>query len=237
MLKVFVDKASEMVKNKLISDSESSILFGALIVISNEMKNYQEQKNFIGYLLNEHIKIWQSQPVTEVLNSDILLLKALGIIEETDPKTKEALKNVLENIQSCLEVFFSATKRMQCDPKKQGYLCEDGIYNYPISSFIPEFFPNVLGLIRTINSFYRPEVVQNIPIERRECLKCSSYENVILMSEGMKESGNEEISHISNKLKFLKVQMFVFFIHTKDMEPLATLLNLQMRNFGRMKTC
>eukprot|EP01080_Neovahlkampfia_damariscottae_P002186 gene2186-2050_t len=208
MLKILVDRAGVMISKNLISQSEASVLFGSLIVISNEMKNYDEQTKFLGYLLNDSMTTWKSQPITEVINSEVLLLKALGVIEEKDENTKKALEEVFQKIQKCLQIFLSATKRMMCDPKKLGYLCEDSIYVYPISTFIHEFFPNILSLIRTINSFYRPEIIQNIPINRRDCLKPLTNENLVLMSSDLKESPENEIVKVSNRLKHLKIQIY-----------------------------
>lgn len=206
-LKVFVDKTHELSSKGEITDQETTLLYEALIVISADMKSFDEKVAFLGYLLDNNIKIWKMQHVIEVLSTETLLLKAFNLIDEQNQKTKEALLDVKRKIYFCVNLFQSSIKRMECDPKKAGYEQFENVYKYPIAKYLPEILPNVFTLIKTIHSLFTPKIMSIIPKERIQGLNIGFNEG---LSQVNKNSRNlspleKELNTISNSLKQLIV--------------------------------
>lgn len=202
-LKLFIDKTHDLSTKGEITDQETTLLYEALIVISAGMKTFDEKVNFLGYLLDNNIKIWKSQPVTEVLNSDVLLLKAFNLIDEPNQKTKELLVDTKRKIYFCVNLFQSSIKRMECDPKKAGYEQIENVYKYPISKYLPDILPNVFSLIRTLHSLFTPKSKSLIPKERLGGLNIGFNEGLAQINKGPKNQNSQEkeLNQISNSLK------------------------------------
>ena len=170
-----VNNAGLLWTEQKISSPELIMLYEAFVVISNEWKNYDKQFQFLVYLLNSLKDEWKSKPFCEVASSEELLLKCLGAVEEPDENRRNALREMREKILHTLSMFKSVAKRMPNNPQQMGLVQRvqrpsggvQATVKYPIAPFLVELLPNVMSMIRTLHSIYRPEVQNLIPADKR----------------------------------------------------------------------
>ncbi|KAL9646411.1 hypothetical protein ABK040_006410 [Willaertia magna] len=163
-LKQFVDESEKLWAKHEIVNSELTHLYEAFVVISNQWKNYNQQKQFLDYLLSPLLNEWNSNPFKEVLGSVPLLFKAIGIVGEPNQEMKSKLEEIKEKIFHVLNTITSLSDSMPSNTKDMDPQCK----SYPISSFILEALPNVLSLIRTLHMCYTAEGQQLIPSQVRK---------------------------------------------------------------------
>jgi exportin-5 len=184
-LNSFVDNSEKLWKENKIASAEIVMLYEAFVVISNQWKNYDKQFQFLCYLLNSSKEEWKSRPFSEVVSSEELLLKGLGIIEEPDENKRNALKEVRERIIHNLTMFRSIAKRMPKKPADMGLTHKVKnstgktvvAIRYPIAPFLIEILPNVMSLIRTLHSISREEIQKHIAPDRRHLVFNVSIED------------------------------------------------------------
>lgn len=116
-LKSLVSESEKLWQGGEISDEELALMYEAFVLISNEMKNFDSQFQFISYLLDTPKKLWQSEPITQLISSEVLLLKSVGIIDEPNSQTKEQLFTARYKMYQALNTFRVCAKRMPSNPK------------------------------------------------------------------------------------------------------------------------
>ncbi|EFC50263.1 ran-binding protein 21 [Naegleria gruberi] len=168
-LKEFVNLAEQLWSKKEILSNELILMYEAFVVISNEWKDFNQQKQFLDYLLSPLINELNSNLYKEVMNSVPLLYQACGILNEENQEKKAKLEDIKSRIFHILTTITSLADRMPENPQDMGMV--DPLskqVKYPISTFILEVLPNILGLVRTIHMCYTVEGQNLVPQQVRK---------------------------------------------------------------------
>ena len=168
-LKQFVDQAEQLWSKKEILSAELILMYEAFVVISNEWKDLNQQKQFLDYLLTPLINEWNSNLYKEVMNDVVLMYKSTGILPEQNQEMKAKLEEIRGRIFHILQTVTGLADRMPENPQAMGMI--DPLtkqVKYPISTFILEALPGVLALIRTLHMCYTQEGQNLVPEQIRK---------------------------------------------------------------------
>lgn len=160
-MKQFVDQAENLWKNKQIMSQELIHLYEAFVTISAEMKEPEQQGQFIAYLLESPKKEWNNILINQLCSSEPLLLKSLGIVPEPNPQLKQQLVETLEKTTYIMNLFTGIAK--QATKRKR----ENKPFAFPMGNYILAIISNVMALIRTLHSIQSPQILQHIPPDFR----------------------------------------------------------------------
>ncbi|OBS58406.1 hypothetical protein A6R68_10442 [Neotoma lepida] len=149
----------------LLTQMEKSALMEALVLISNQFKNYERQKLFLEELMAPMVNIWLSE---EMCRYSEKVIKPL----ERHPNEKEApgLPLVLKMaITFCVHSILGVLRRTSWpsdleEARAGGFLVGytpsgNPIFRNPCTEQILKLLDNLLALVRTHNTLYTPEVL------------------------------------------------------------------------------
>lgn len=205
LLNTLVERAEKLWQSNEILGEELILLYEAFVVVSNQMQDFEKQSNFLSYLLASAKNEWHSEPIQQVIKSEELLLKGIGILPEPNQDKQVALSNIVNRIIYILSLFHSISRRMPgVAPPRGGIMATDqgdGQRTYPISPYLMDILPSVLQLIQTLHTIYRPQNMSNVPQETREPLHIGPLERSQLLKENMDKSSFTQRDHIVWKMR------------------------------------
>uniref|UniRef100_A0A8C6WYC3 Exportin 5 n=1 Tax=Neogobius melanostomus TaxID=47308 RepID=A0A8C6WYC3_9GOBI len=163
----------EHTKKLLASDPtitymEKCSLMEALVLISNQFKDFEKQKAFLDELLAPVVADWTSEDL-RVLATPAMYLSFIGADQVLTEKTREAEAITCNRarLSFCLFVLSGVIKRAKWpsdmeEAKAGGFVvgCTSGgepIYRNPCTSIFLAMLPNLFVLIRTQISLFLPE--------------------------------------------------------------------------------
>lgn len=148
---------------------EKCALMEALVLISNQFKDFAKQKAFLEELLAPVVKDWTSEELGLVLSNPAMFLSFIGadqVITEQD-REAEAYTCNRARLSFCLYVLSGVVKRARWpadmeEAKAGGFIvgCStsgEPIYRNPCTSIFLTMLPNLFKLIRTQISLFLPE--------------------------------------------------------------------------------
>uniref|UniRef100_A0A8C6UR59 Exportin-5 n=1 Tax=Neogobius melanostomus TaxID=47308 RepID=A0A8C6UR59_9GOBI len=164
----------EHTKKLLASDPtitymEKCSLMEALVLISNQFKDFEKQKAFLDELLAPVVADWTSEDLRLVLATPAMYLSFIGADQVLTEKTREAEAITCNRarLSFCLFVLSGVIKRAKWpsdmeEAKAGGFVvgCTSGgepIYRNPCTSIFLAMLPNLFVLIRTQISLFLPE--------------------------------------------------------------------------------
>ncbi|KAG1941606.1 exportin-1 [Pimephales promelas] len=157
----------------LLTQMEKCALMEALILISNQFKDYNKQKAFLEELMAPVTAQWLSEEMRSVLWDPATFLAYVGADQViNDPDTEDHMGINRSRISLCVYTILGIVKRARwpADPeeaKAGGFVIStssDGtpIYRNPCAEPVQALLPNLLALIRTHNSLFLPENVNRL---------------------------------------------------------------------------
>ncbi|KAM3606596.1 uncharacterized protein V6R79_019308 [Siganus canaliculatus] len=152
-----------------LTHMEKVSLMEALVLISNQFKDFAKQKAFLDELMASVVTEWTSDEMKHVLWDPAVFLSFVGADQVVTEQKKETDTTGLNRgrLSFCLYAMFGVVKRSRWpadleEAKAGGFVVGytptgAPIYRNPCSAHFLLFLPNLLALIRTYNSLFMPE--------------------------------------------------------------------------------
>ncbi|KAJ8250821.1 hypothetical protein COCON_G00227430 [Conger conger] len=152
----------------LLTQMEKCALMEALVLISNQFKDYAKQEAFLQELMAPVAQRWQSEETTRVLWDPVQFLAHVGADQTSiDPIAEDMTGISRSRISFCVYTVLGVVKRARwpADPDE----AEAGGFVWgrspsgapalrnPCSAQVLSLLPNLLALIRTHNNLFLPE--------------------------------------------------------------------------------
>ncbi|XP_034040717.1 exportin-5 isoform X2 [Thalassophryne amazonica] len=160
--KLFLSEAS-------LTPMEKCSLMEALVLISNQFKDFAKQQAFLEELMAPVIAEWTSEEIRNVLWDPALFLTFVGADQVATEQIKDTdmVSVNRARLSFCSNAMLGLVKRTRwpADPeeaKAGGFVMSTTptgtpIYRNPCTSQFLAFLPNLLALIRNLNSLFLPE--------------------------------------------------------------------------------
>uniref|UniRef100_A0A8C1Z255 Exportin 5 n=1 Tax=Cyprinus carpio TaxID=7962 RepID=A0A8C1Z255_CYPCA len=157
----------------LLTQMEKCALMEALILISNQFKDYNKQKAFLKELMAAVTAQWLSEEMKSVLLDPATFLAYVGadqVISDADTEDQMGINR--SRISFCVNTILGVVKRARWpanpeEAKAGGFVVSttsDGapIYRNPCAEPLQALLPNLFALIRTQNSLFLPENINRL---------------------------------------------------------------------------
>ncbi|XP_054885590.1 exportin-5 [Poeciliopsis prolifica] len=172
---MFYNHVKEFFANEaLLTFLEKCSQMEALVLISNQFKDFEKQKAFLDELMAPIITQWTSEEMTSVLWDPVKFLSFVGadeVITEQRPEGDAAGPN-RGQLSFCLYAMLAVVKRARWpadleEARAGGFVvgCTPAgapIYRNPCAAQFLAFLPNLLSLIRTQNSLFMPDNIARL---------------------------------------------------------------------------
>ncbi|XP_045150698.1 exportin-5 [Echinops telfairi] len=154
----------------LLTQMEKCALMEALVLVSNQFKNYERQKAFLEELMAPVANIWLSEDMHRVLADVDAFLAYVGADRKScDPDLEDPCGLNRARMRFCVYSILGVIKRT-CWPsdleeaKAGGFVVGytpsgNPIFRNPCTEQILKLLDNLLALIRTHNTLYAPEML------------------------------------------------------------------------------
>lgn len=152
-----------------LTHMEKCSLMEALVLISNQFKDFAKQKAFLDELMASVVAEWTSDEMRRVLCDPAVFLSFVGadqVVNEQSPDADTAGLN-RGRLGFCLYAMLGVVKRARWPADLEeaktggfvmGYTAAGApIYRNPFTAQFLVLLPNLLALIRTNNSLFMPE--------------------------------------------------------------------------------
>ncbi|XP_073691324.1 exportin-5 [Garra rufa] len=157
----------------LLTQMEKCALMEALILISNQFKDYNKQKAFLKELIAPVTAQWLSEDMRSVLWDPAMFLAYVGADQViSDPEKEDQMGINRSRISFCVNTILGVVKRARWpanteEAKAGGFVVSttsDGapIYRNPCVEPLQALLPNLFALIRTQNSLFLPENINRL---------------------------------------------------------------------------
>ncbi|XP_014390862.1 PREDICTED: exportin-5 isoform X3 [Myotis brandtii] len=154
----------------LLTQMEKCALMEALVLISNQFKNYERQKLFLEELMAPVASIWLSEDMHRVLSDVDAFIAYVGADRKScDPGLEDSCGLNRARMSFCVYSILGVVKRT-CWPtdleeaKAGGFVVGysptgNPIFRNPCTEQILKLLDNLLALVRTHNTLYAPEML------------------------------------------------------------------------------
>ncbi|XP_075352260.1 exportin-5 isoform X3 [Mycteria americana] len=157
----------------LLTQMEKCALMEALVLISNQFKDYERQKAFLEELMAPVAGLWLSPEMQRVLSDPEAFISYVGADNKiADPILEDPSGLNRSRISFCVYTILGVVKRARWpaateEAKAGGFLVGympsgSPIYRNPCTEQVLKLFDNLLALIRTHNNLYMPEMVARL---------------------------------------------------------------------------
>ncbi|XP_077198877.1 exportin-5 isoform X2 [Paroedura picta] len=157
----------------LLTQMEKCALMEALVLISNQFKDYQRQKVFLEELMSPVATLWLSEEMKRVLMNPEDFIRYVGADNKiADPIMEDPCGLNRSRISFCVYTILGVVKRARWPTSLEeakaggfvvGYMPNGNpIYRNPCSVQVLKLLDNLLALIRTHNILYMPEMVAKL---------------------------------------------------------------------------
>ncbi|XP_067093000.1 exportin-5 [Osmerus mordax] len=157
----------------LLTQMEKCALMEALVLISNQFKDYAKQKAFLEELLSSVAVRWTSDEMRHVLGDPAAFLAFVGADQQViDPSAEDTTAINRTRLSFCIYTILGVVKRARWptdleEAKAGGFVVGFSpsgatIYRNPCTAQILALLPNLLALIRTHNSLFLPENIARL---------------------------------------------------------------------------
>ncbi|XP_075781130.1 exportin-5 isoform X3 [Pelodiscus sinensis] len=152
---------------------EKCALMEALVLISNQFKDYQRQKVFLEELMSPVANLWLSEEMQRVLSDPEAFISYVGADNKiTDPVLEDPSGLNRSRISFCVYTILGVVKRARWpttleEAKAGGFVIGympsgNPIYRNPCTEQVLKLLDNLLALIRTHNNLYMPEMAAKL---------------------------------------------------------------------------
>ncbi|XP_005666094.2 exportin-5 [Sus scrofa] len=168
------DHVKQLLSNELLlTQMEKCALMEALVLISNQFKNYERQKLFIEELMAPVASIWLSEEMHRALSDADAFLAFVGADQKSYDLVQEDPCGLNRARMSfCVYSILGVVKRTSWPPdleeaKAGGFVVGytptgNPIFRNPCTEQVLKLLDNLLALIRTHNSLYAPEMLAKL---------------------------------------------------------------------------
>ncbi|KAL8185702.1 UNVERIFIED_CONTAM: Exportin-5 [Gekko kuhli] len=157
----------------LLTQMEKCALMEALVLISNQFKDYQRQKVFLEELMSPVATLWLSEDMKRVLTNPEDFICYVGADNKiADPIMEDPCGLNRSRISFCVYTILGVVKRARWPTSLEeakaggfvvGYMPNGNpIYRNPCSVQVLKLLDNLLALIRTHNVLYMPEMMAKL---------------------------------------------------------------------------
>ncbi|KAM9726861.1 exportin-5 [Menidia menidia] len=167
---VFYNHVKELFSSEAsLTYTEKCSLMEALVLISNQFKDFEKQRAFLDELMASVVTEWTSEEIRSVLWDPARFLSFIGadqVVTEPNEDVDTACFN-RGRMSFCLNAMLVVVKRARWpasleEAKTGGFVVGytptgAPIYRNPCTAQFLAFLPNLLALIRTHNSLFIPE--------------------------------------------------------------------------------
>uniref|UniRef100_A0A8C5K7C7 Exportin-5 n=1 Tax=Jaculus jaculus TaxID=51337 RepID=A0A8C5K7C7_JACJA len=154
----------------LLTQMEKCALMEALVLISNQFKNYERQKLFLEELMAPVVSIWLSEEMCRVLSDVDAFIAYVGAdLKGCDPAVEDPCGLNRARMSFCVYSILGVMKRTSWpsdieEAKAGGFVVGytpsgNPIFRNPCTEQILKLLDNLLALVRTHNSLYTPEML------------------------------------------------------------------------------
>ncbi|XP_003789268.1 exportin-5 [Otolemur garnettii] len=168
---MFYNHVKQLLSNELLlTQMEKCALMEALVLISNQFKNYERQKAFLEELMAPVASIWLSEDTHRVLSDVDAFIAYVGADRKScDPGLEDPCGLNRARMSFCVYSILGVVKRT-CWPtdleeaKAGGFVVGytpsgNPIFRNPCTEQVLKLLDNLLALIRTHNTLYAPEML------------------------------------------------------------------------------
>uniref|UniRef100_A0A8C5RVH3 Exportin 5 n=1 Tax=Laticauda laticaudata TaxID=8630 RepID=A0A8C5RVH3_LATLA len=183
----------------LLTQMEKCALMEALVLISNQFKDYQRQKALLEELMAPVATLWLSDEMKRVLMNPEDFIRYVGADNRiVDPIMEDPCGLNRSRISFCVYTILGVIKRARWptsleEAKAGGFVVGytpngNPIYRNPCSVQILKLFDNLLALIRTHNNLYMPEMVAKLGDTFAKALDMLEVEKNTILENFSKQS-------------------------------------------------
>uniref|UniRef100_A0A8D0AC82 Exportin 5 n=1 Tax=Sander lucioperca TaxID=283035 RepID=A0A8D0AC82_SANLU len=160
----------------MLTNMEKCSLMEALVLISNQFKDFAKQKAFLDELMALVVAEWTSDEMRHVLWDPAMFLSFVGADQVVTEQSKDTDTAALNRgrLSFCLYAMLGVVKRARWpvdleEAKAGGFVmgytpAGAPIYRNPCTAQFLVLLPNLLALIRTHNSLYMPENMARLSV-------------------------------------------------------------------------
>uniref|UniRef100_A0A6Q2WU76 Exportin-5 n=1 Tax=Esox lucius TaxID=8010 RepID=A0A6Q2WU76_ESOLU len=162
------DHVKKLFSNEaLLTQMEKCALMEALVLVSNQFKDYAKQKAFLEELMATVVVRWTSEEMRRVLCDPALFLAFVGADQQVPVGSEDTTGINRSRLSFCVYTILGVVKRARWpsdleEAKAGGFVvgytpAGAPIYRNPCTHQVLALLPNLLALIRTHNSLFLPE--------------------------------------------------------------------------------
>ncbi|XP_043916295.1 exportin-5 isoform X2 [Protopterus annectens] len=164
----------EMLSNELLlTQMEKCALMEALVLVSNQFKNYEQQQSFLKELMIPVSSLWLSDEMESALWDPVQFLSFIGADKApADPTLEDGYGLNRSRISFCVYTILGVMKRARWpndleEAKAGGFVVGytpngSPIYRNPCTEQVLKLLDNLLALIRTHNNLFLPEMMAKL---------------------------------------------------------------------------
>uniref|UniRef100_A0A8C5MZE0 Exportin 5 n=1 Tax=Leptobrachium leishanense TaxID=445787 RepID=A0A8C5MZE0_9ANUR len=149
---------------------EKCAVIEALVLVCNQLKDFQKQKSFLAEFMDSSVSIWLSEEVQRAISSPDALLSYVGLVAPATIDTEEdsfRMNRTRLSFCSCvtLRILIRAHWPSDLDEAKAGGFLYgftatgSAMYRHPCSESLLKQLDSVFALVRTLDGLYRPDIL------------------------------------------------------------------------------
>ncbi|KAL0964642.1 hypothetical protein UPYG_G00326920 [Umbra pygmaea] len=162
------DHVKKLFSNEaLLTQMEKCALMEALVLVSNQFKDYNKQKAFLEELMAPVAVRWNSEEIRRVLCDPAVFLSYVGADQQVAEGSEDPTAINRSRLSFCVYTILGVVKRARWpadleEAKAGGFVAGytpagAPIYRNPCTAQVLALLPNLLALIRTHNTLFLPE--------------------------------------------------------------------------------
>ncbi|XP_070577656.1 exportin-5-like isoform X2 [Ptychodera flava] len=215
-----------------LTQLEKITLQEALILLCNESKNFEEQKKFLGEMMEPVHQAWMLESVKLALSSAEKFIHHVGL--DFDPEVASIDDMVGHNRSSivyCINMILAMLKRSKVpsDPEEArvgGFIIgtmknERPIYRNPCMSCVSQLLDNIFALVRTFNHLWLPEMRAKLSSGYVKAYDMQEHEKLAALGINPVSMSGDHPELPVNKPPLEKMQNFIATIHDNCYHILA----------------
>ena len=150
-----INRVLELINTSQIMDSEKALLYEMMVIVSNSISVFEEQKSFLDNMMEAPLRDWTMDASTSLVSSPQAFIAMLRS-SSADTRWK---------IYSCLQIFSCVGKRSHAkaarSPQQNGApKIHPFIHNWSL------ILPNIFALVKTLHQIWEPPIRE--PLEKSD---------------------------------------------------------------------
>lgn len=206
-------------QEKLITQLEACTLIEALLILSNELNNYERQCEFIVEVVSPATAILAREEMKVVASSPEAFMSFIGLTEAPVESTAEDNSGYNRSqLLHCMNIFMALIKRCKWPDdvevaKKGGFYCEgsetyhSAYFRNPATPYVVSLLPIMAQLLRCYNQFWSPQALARVHPAFTSALDIQDSEKNCIL--GVRSEGDSS-DNVGSKQPIDRAKSFVF---------------------------